>query len=199
MTESELNADPNNLKTVNPCCCCPMSYKEFYEFINISDIVGCIIGLIIAFILFLFDFSVSLILTCLTVIWLIISIIAFCIYRPRKNYRKGFHKFYVIFRMVMSALDIVLTVSLLQFVLYGDLHELIEPFRVLLVVLVFLFLIMSIFNLYWSYLFFVVVFSDSGVKNKDFDNESEITEDPQRGPSANIDEENGNHQTPMVS
>ena len=145
--------------TVSPCCCCPMTYREFYSFINISDIIGCIIGLIITLILMIFKISVSLLAIIITVVWLVTAIVAICIFKSKKSFRTGVHKFYSILRGIICILDIIFMVLLLAYVTFGRIHDVLRPFRILLIILVILLIIMSIFNVYWSALFFEAVFS----------------------------------------
>ena len=161
MTNSEPLSQSNidSIPTVSPCCCCPMTYREFYSFINISDIIGCIIGLIIAFVLALLNFSVSLVAIILTVVWLITSIVALCMFKSKKDYRTGFHKFYSVLRGLIAFLDILFMILLLSHVINGDLHEKIEDLRVLLIIIVIILLVLSCFNMYWSVLFLEIVFS----------------------------------------
>ena len=157
--ETSSNLEYVEPRTVSPCCCCPMTYREFYSFINISDIIGCIIGLIITFILMILKISVSLLAIILTVVWLITAIVALCIFKSKKSFRTGLHKFYAILRAVISIVDIIFMILLLAFVSFGRIHDVLRPFRILLIILVILLIVMSIFNVYWSALFFEVIFS----------------------------------------
>ena len=165
--------EDQNYPTVAPCCCCPMTYREFYSFINISDIIGCIIGLIITLIFIILEISVSLLAIFLTIVWLIVAILALCVYKSSKNFRSGIHKFYSVLRGVICIIDILFMCVLLGYVCFGDIHDVLRPFRLLLIILVLLLLVMCIFNMYWSALFFEITFSDS----KYSPNTSQLTTD----------------------
>ena len=151
---------PPKSPTVNPCFCCPMPFREFFEFINVSDIFGAILGLLIMLVFFIIGFGVSVLMFVLTIIFLIVAIVAFCLYGATKSYRTAFHKFYSVLRLFLSVLDLVFMCITLHMVLFRELPEWADDLRPLLIVLVLLLLILTVFNLYWSYLFGVVVFSN---------------------------------------
>ena len=192
--EPSLEETPN-YPTVAPCCCCPMTYREFYSFINISDIIGCIIGLIITFILMILNISVSLLAIFLTVVWLIVAIVAFCIFKSQKKFRLGIHKFYSVLRGVICIIDILFMCVLLGYVCFGDIHDVLRPFRILLIILVLLLLVMCIFNIYWSALFFEITFSDS----KYSPNTSQLTSDQEHELEADSDQDQSLSENPNTT
>ena len=187
-------------RTVSPCCCCPMTYRQFYSFINISDIIGCIIGLIITAILIILAISVSILGIIITVTWLIVAIVGLCIFKSTKSFREGFHKFYSILRGVICILDIIFMCILLGYVCFGEIHDVLRPFRILLIVLVLLLIVMCIFNLYWSVLFFEVIFSDSkGSPASSEINEDDNTVDQPNSEKSQIDSLGSYGQSPQVN
>ena len=205
MTSTDNQSEIIKDRTVSPCFCCPMTYKEFYSFINISDIIGCIIGLIIALIMIILDFSISILAICLTIIWLITAIIAFCTYKPKYDFRKPIHKFYAILRGLICILDIVFMTFLLKVVIFDELHKYLRPIRVLLIILVIILLLISVLNFYWSVLFIEVVFSSADPANKvidqseDLSNELADSQNNTHVSQESQDEENQKKESPFVS
>ena len=195
LNEPSINPEYTKPRTVSPCCCCPFTYREFYSFINVSDIIGCIIGLIITFIFMIFKISVSLLAIILTVVWLITAIIGLCIFKSKKSFRTGVHKFYAILRAVISIVDIIFMILLLAYVSFGKIHDVLRPFRILLIILVLLLIVMSIFNVYWSALFFEVVFSSK----KGSPNTSELAEETIDEEASGVNSQDQTHSAPQVN
>ena len=175
----EAETKQDNHPNVNPCFCCEMPYREFFEFINVSDIFGSILGLLIMLIFFIVGFGISILMLVLTVCFLIVAIAAFCLYGSCKSYRTAFHKCYAVLRCFLSVLDLIFMIIILDLVLFKELPEWADDLRPLLIVLVVLLLFLTVLNLYWSYLLGIVVFSnqaDSPTQSLvDEDGEREIT------------------------
>ena len=88
---------------VSPMCCCYYNFTErgFYKFINIWDLVFCILTLL--------NFNlIKLILNVLFLIIVIIALVSFC---NTNQYNTGIHKTYAIIRLIFVFLQLIYLIA----------------------------------------------------------------------------------------
>ena len=151
--------NPKKCDTVTPCFCCSTSYKSFYRFINILDLVLLTLAIIGSLSTMAVDSS-SLSGSLLNVVWLVVAAIAYAQFNKNGDYGSGIHVCYGITRLVYSIILLVTFAIVFLVLIFVPSMVILSDKINWVAQVVFLCLLSGIyvgFSFYWSLLFLRVI------------------------------------------